>query len=102
MIAAVQHQAGPVASVAAGPAAVRVQDIKFKPGTARIVKGGRVTWRFLDGQYVSHNVHSVGHKRFKSSRNKSSGTYSVTFAKPGTYRYVCTLHANMKGKVVVS
>ncbi len=91
----------PVAS-AAGSATVRAQDISFKPGTARIAKGGRVTWRFLDGQYVLHNVHSVGAKRFKSSRDRRDGTYKVTFRKRGTYRYVCTIHANMKGKVVVS
>jgi plastocyanin len=100
MIAAVQHLE-PVAS-AAGSAAVRAQDFDFKPGTARIAKGGRVTWRFLDGQYVPHNVHSAGRRRFKPSDDLTSGTYSVSFRRRGTYRYVCTLHANMKGKVVVS
>lgn len=100
MIAAVHH-AEPVAT-AAGSATVRVQDIAFRPGTVRVGKGNRVTWRFLDGKYVPHNVHSVGRKRFRSSRDKNAGTYAVTFRKRGTYRYVCTLHASMKGKVVVS
>lgn len=100
MIAAVAHT-GPVAAAAAGSAMVRVKDIAFKPGTARIAKGGRVTWRFLDGQYVEHNVHSVGSKRFTSSHDRHGGSYSVRFTHAGTYRYVCTLHANMKGKVIV-
>lgn len=101
MIMAVMS-AGPVASMAAGPATVRVKDIAFKPATTRITRGHRVTWRFLDGQYVPHNVRSVGAKRFKSSSDRTDGTYTVRFRKAGTYRYRCTLHAGMTGKIIVS
>lgn len=101
MILAVMS-AGLVASAAAGPATVRVQDFAFKPATTRITRGRSVTWRFLDGQYVAHNVRSYGTKRFKSSADRTAGTYTVRFRKSGTYRYRCTLHANMNGKIVVS
>ncbi len=91
-----------LAAVAAGPATVRVDDIDFKPGVVRIQRGERVTWRFQE-QYVTHNVHSVGKRRFKSSRDLMAGeTYAVTFHRRGRYRYVCTLHPGMKGRVVVS
>jgi plastocyanin len=30
-----------------------------------------------------------------------TGTYTVRFRRPGTYRYVCTIHPNMRGRVIV-
>jgi plastocyanin len=65
-----------------------------------IRRGGRVTWRFVDDE-VSHNVTSVGTPRFRSSATKLTGTYTVRFRRAGIYRYVCTIHANMRGKVIV-
>lgn len=98
--------AGLLFSGSPGPAAaasgktVRLQDLDFKPGVVRVKAGSRVTWRFQD-QYVSHNVTSRGKQRFKSSGSRQEGaTYTVKFTKPGTYRYVCTIHANMQGRVV--
>jgi len=63
-------------------------------------RGGTVTWTWNDGR-VSHNVTSSGTKRFKSSTTKATGTYRVRFTKAGTYRYICTIHPGMLGKVVV-
>lgn len=90
-----------LAAAAAGPATVRVDRIDFKPGVVRIDRGERVTWRFQE-QYVTHNVRSVGRKRFRSSSDKQVGeTHTVTFRRRGRYRYVCTLHPGMTGRVVV-
>ena len=92
-----------VAAAPAGAGSVRVvklQDIEISPTTARIAKGGTVEWRFLDAR-AAHNVTSRGRPRFRSSSTKRSGTHRVTFRKAGTYRYVCTIHANMRGRVVV-
>ena len=95
-----------LALVAATPAGagsakvVKLQDIDIKPSTVRIAKGGTVEWRFLDPR-APHNVTSKGRPRFRSSSTKRTGTHRVTFRKAGTYRYVCTIHANMRGKVVV-
>lgn len=90
----------PVAT-AAGSVTVVVKNIDFTPHRVRIAAGGRVVWRFAD-RYTAHNVHSVGRKRFRSSADKRSGTYAVRFRRAGTYRYVCTIHYGMKGRVVVS
>lgn len=80
---------------------VVLRDIEFKPEVVRVQAGGRVTWRFQD-PYVAHNVTSRGKQRFKSSGSRQEGaTYSVRFPKRGTFKYVCTIHANMSGRVVV-
>lgn len=87
-------------AAAAGGAQVRIKDIDFSPRTITIERGQSVTWRFLDRSVV-HNVTSRGRPRFRGSPTKRSGTYTVRFRKPGTYRYVCTVHPNMRGRVVV-
>jgi plastocyanin len=79
---------------------VRIEDIDFLPHRLVVRRGTLVTWRFLDPQ-VEHNVTSTGSRRFRSSPDKMTGTYRVTFRRSGTYTYVCTLHINMKARVVV-
>ena len=85
---------------AAATRGVEIEDIDFKPGRVVVRKGATVRWTFADGS-TAHNVVSRGAKRFKSSPVKSQGTYSVRFRRKGTYRYVCTLHPGMAGRVVV-
>lgn len=81
-------------------ATVKIQDIDFKPARVTIRRGGSVRWSFRDVA-TSHNVRSKGRPRFPGSPTKKTGSYRVTFKRAGTYRYVCTLHLNMKGTVVV-
>jgi len=79
---------------------VRIKDIDFAPRAVTIRRGSTVRWSFLDRR-VPHNVTSSGGRRFRSSPTKSKGTYSVRFRRAGTYRYVCTIHLNMRGRVAV-
>ena len=88
------------ASSASRTASVRIKDIDFTPARVTIRRGGSVRWTFLDAR-TPHNIHSKGTPRFRGSATKQEGTHRVTFSKRGTYRYVCTLHLNMKGTVVV-
>jgi len=91
---------GFAATAQAATRTVTIRDLDFKPATVRINKGDTVRWRFRDGT-TPHNVTSRGSRRFRSSSSRQSGTYSVRFTKAGTYRYVCTIHPNMRGKIVV-
>jgi plastocyanin len=79
---------------------VKIENIDFHPAAIRIRRGEVVKWRFLD-KNTPHNVTSRGRLRFRSSRTREDGTHSVRFRRAGTYRYVCTIHFNMKGRVVV-
>jgi plastocyanin len=88
------------AAGAGSAAAVVVKNIDFSRHTVRIHRGESVRWRFADPG-VSHNVTSRGRPHFRSSRSMLTGTYTVRFTRAGTYRYVCTIHPNMKGRVIV-
>ena len=85
---------------AASSARVRIKDIDFSPHRLVVKRGTTVRWTFED-EATPHNVTSRGKTRFKSSTTKQAGSYRVRFTKSGTYRYVCTIHFNMKGTIVV-
>jgi len=90
----------PATATAPSTAKVVLKDIAFRKASVTIRRGGSVTWTWADGR-VSHDVTSRGAKRFKSSTTKQTGTYRVRFNRTGTYRYVCTIHPGMAGRVVV-
>jgi plastocyanin len=79
---------------------VVLQDIEFKPATVHVRRGDRVRFSWKDGD-TPHNVTSRGRLRFRSSATKTTGTYVVRLRKRGTYRFVCTIHLGMTGKVIV-
>ena len=99
LIAALTVAIAAPAGVAATKTVV-LKDIKFKPGTVQINRGSRVRWVWRDPS-TPHNVKSRGKRRFRSSGTKQSGTHTVRFRRRGTYRYVCTIHPGMSGKVIV-
>lgn len=88
------------ASGAAGGKTVTLRDIAFSPKTLSVSKGATVTFAFRDDSTV-HNVVSVGRKKFKAISSRSSGSQRRTFTSTGTYRYQCTLHPGMTGRIIV-
>lgn len=84
----------------AAEAAVSLRHIAFTPATVRIRTGGRVTWTWRDPA-VFHNIHSTARPRFRGVVARKAGTYTVRFTRAGIYRYACTLHPGMRGRVVV-
>jgi len=69
--------------------------------TVTVKKGTKVTWRWSGKQ--THNVAVTrGPVHFRSSF-KSSGSYSKTLRRAGTYTIVCTIHQpDMKMKLRVT
>ena len=88
------------ASGAAGSRTVTLKDVAFSPKSLSVSKGTTVTFAFRDDTTI-HNVVSVGSKRFRSISNRSSGSMRRTFSKTGVYRYQCTLHPGMTGRITV-
>ncbi|MCW2983660.1 MAG: amidase [Conexibacter sp.] len=98
-VAAVGAAASLPTALAATPkqATVTLKDISFKKATTRIARGGSVTWIWKDGS----SPHNVTFAR-RHSRTQKTGTYTLRFATAGTFRYHCTIHPGMDGKVVVA
>ncbi len=70
---------------------------RFDPKTIEVETGATVTWTNEDN--FTHTVQVDGQEDQKVGRGKS---VSLTFDRPGTYHYVCTLHRqDMEGEVIV-
>jgi plastocyanin len=68
--------------------------VKKGGATVSVAKGTKVTWRFSGSN--PHNVTvTSGPSKFASS-TRSSGTFSRTLTRAGTYKIVCTIHDGMK------
>jgi plastocyanin len=80
----------------AGVTTVEMRGNRFHPPVIQITKGQTVTWSFNDGGAI-HNVKGTGW----GSDDQASGTFQHTFSAPGSYRYSCTLHLGMNGRVDV-
>jgi plastocyanin len=79
---------------------VVLKDISFSPRSLTISSGTTVTFAFRDDG-TTHNVTSTAGRRFEPIANRSSGSVRRTFRRAGTYRYACTLHPGMTGRITV-
>jgi plastocyanin len=74
-----------------------VKSYRFDPKVIEIKAGETVTWTNEDN--FTHTVEVDGQEDHKVEQGES---FSITFDKPGTYHYVCTLHSkDMDGEVIV-
>ena len=99
--AAQQANSAPAATPADRSDAIRIgiDQFKFTPDSVKIVAGTTVTWINSDGE--PHTVTSTD-QRFKSSAAlDTDDRFSYTFAAPGTYAYICSIHPFMRGAVTV-
>lgn len=86
------------AQAGSGDAEVAMVGMAFEPDTVTVGVGQSVTWVNQDS--VSHNA-VADDGSWKTDIFGADGSATVTFDTPGTYQYVCTLHPNMKGTVIV-
>ena len=83
----------------AGPVATVTMDHNtFIPGEITVVPGTTVTWVNKEG--MPHTVVDLN-KGFRSKILAKDASFSFTFATAGDYDYLCSIHPNMKGKVIV-
>jgi plastocyanin len=91
--------AGGVAGPAAAKEVVRARDgNRFAPKRVQVSKGEKVVWKNVDN--IAHNVVPAG-DGWSGFTLQPGERKARTFGKKGTYRYDCTLHAGMEGRVVV-
>ena len=77
---------------------VSIKDFSFSPTATTVTVGTTVRWKNLDGE--PHTVRSID-ATFKSDALDQNDSFAVKFDKPGTYRYVCSIHPQMVGTIVV-
>ncbi|WP_328409397.1 cupredoxin domain-containing protein [Nocardia sp. NBC_00403] len=79
---------------------VDADNMKFSPSEVTVKVGDTVTWKFSDS--VPHNVQGIGDRAMGlNSPIFDKGEWSYTFTAPGNYRYLCSLHPQMRGSVTV-
>ena len=86
-----QTTASPVATVS-------MDHNTFIPGEITVVPGTTVTW--VNKEFMPHTVVDAN-KGFRSKTLAKDASFSFTFATAGDYDYLCSIHPNMKGKVIV-
>lgn len=78
---------------------VRIVNFAFRPRRVEIARGTRVRWTNEDS--VAHTTTSTT-GLWNSGSLATGDTFSRVFRTRGTFRYHCTIHPDMTGKVVVT
>jgi len=87
-----------VVAAVTNTATVNIDNFAFAPAALTVTAGTTVTWKNEDD-----SPHRIGDKNgtFKSAALDTDDTFSHTFAAPGEYPYICTIHPYMVGKIIV-
>jgi amicyanin len=79
-------------------ATVSMDHSTFIPDEITVAPGTTVTW--VNKEAMPHTVVDAN-KAFRSKILAKDTSFSFTFASAGIYDYLCSIHPNMKGKVIV-
>ena len=88
-----------VVPASADDANVTMEKLAFMPATLTIKAGSTVT--FENHDEMPHNIIGAG-GAFRSKLLNTNDKFSMVFTTPGEFAYICGVHPNMKGKVIVT
>jgi plastocyanin len=77
---------------------ISIREFMFSPMSLTVTAGTTVHWKNLDAE--PHTVRGVD-TNFRSNPMDQNDTFAFKFDQPGTYRYVCSIHPQMLGTIVV-
>jgi plastocyanin len=77
---------------------ITLKDFHFTPVSLTVSSGTAVVWKNLDGE--PHTVVSDA-GLFRSSGLDQDDSFTFKFDKPGTYRFICSIHPQMMGTIIV-
>jgi plastocyanin len=80
-----------------GTAKVKIRGFSFRPRKITVARGATVV--FANRDRAAHDATRRG--SFSTGRLRSGRSAAVRFSRRGAYRYLCTIHPFMRGKVVV-
>jgi plastocyanin len=79
---------------------IAITNFVYEPQELQIAPGTKVTWANKDS--ATHNVQDLSDLKIPISPDLLQGyKFSITYDKPGTYPYNCSLHPYMTGTVKV-
>lgn len=84
-------------TVMAADATVRIEGFAFTPGSVTVEVGDTVTWRNDDT--AGHTATAAG--AFDTGSIAPGASAAITFDTAGTFAYVCSIHPQMTGTVIV-
>lgn len=86
--------------VAAAHYSVQMVNYAFAPASITVNEGDTITWTNQDT--APHTVTTTSGPQSLNSPYLSKGqSWSYTFSAPGTYEYYCTVHPDMRARIVV-
>lgn len=77
---------------------VEIANFAFAPKDLTVTAGTTVTWKNADDS--PHRIADVN-GAYASAALDTEDSFSHTFATPGVYKYICSIHPYMVGTVVV-
>ena len=86
------------ANAQAGANTIVIKNFDFAPMTMTVTHGASVTWKNLDDE--PHTVTSAD-GLFRSGALDEGDTFTFKFDKPGTYKYLCSVHPKMRAEIIV-
>ena len=79
---------------------VAIVNFLYEPQELQVAPGTKVTWTNKDS--APHNIQDLSDLKLPISSDLAQGhSFSITYKKPGSYPYVCSLHPWMTGTVKV-
>ena len=85
-------------AMAADANIIVMKDFDFTPMIMTVKAGTTVTWKNLDGE--PHTVVSPDGV-FRSHALDQGDTFTFKFDKPGTYKYLCSIHPKLTAAIIV-
>lgn len=79
--------------------AIEIKNFAFSPATLTIRAGTAVRWTNADSMQHSATAED---KSFDTGLLAQGESKTITFSKVGTFSYICSLHPNMHGVIIVT
>lgn len=77
-----------------------IGDLEFSPARLTVSVGDRLVWE--NGDVVPHTVTSTGDGPFRSEMLAEGDRYEVVATEVGSFPYLCAVHPEMTGEIVVT
>lgn len=87
-----------IPSASAADVAVTIKNFDYSPMDITVPAGTTVVWKNLDGE--PHTIASID-GAFRSPALDQGDSYKFTFAAPGTFKYICSIHPKMRATITV-